>query len=681
MPHDEKAPHRPHDTSASTIVVDSPSRQDMDALVNLINQQHHAEAEALARKLIARFPGSGFAWKALGASLKPQKRIAEAVVAQQQATALLPGDASTHYNLGNSLMALGRHADAADSYRQTAAIKPDYAEAHCNLGHALGAQEQLMDAADSYRRALAIRPDFTEAHARLGHILMALDQPAEAEAHFLRVLTTRPDDSQVHNSLGIVYRGQGRMAEAEACYRRALAITPDSAEAHNNLGNALHEQGRIDEAQASYRQALALNGELAEAHFNLGNMLRHQHRQLDAERSYRHVLAIEPSHLMALNNLGLCLKKQGRLEEASQCFEAAIAIKPDFLQSHCNLAPFRTYAADDAHLSLFEGQQQQLPALPLSGRISYWFALGKMREDAGRYDDAFAAYEEGNRLQHAQLPHDETREIALVKHLQSVFSTTFFANRPPTSRAGKAPIFIVGMPRSGTTLIEQILSTHPGIYGAGELTDLDDVVHSLDTKSGERTGIYPEVVTTLSADELHRLGEAYTERAWRLAPEAERITDKLPANYLHVGMIHLMLPQAKIIHAMRDPMDSCFSCYARLFEGNHLDFTYDLGTVGRYYVRYIQLMQHWHRVLPAGTMLDLRYEDMVADTEGQARRLLDYLGLPWDERCLDFHRNKRVVRTASIAQVRKPIYRSSIARWKHFEAQLAPLLDIVRDHR
>jgi len=206
-------------------------------------------------------------------------------------------------------------------------------------------------------------------------------------------------------------------------------------------------------------------------------------------------------------------------------------------------------------------------------------------------------------------------------------------------------------------------------------------VHAIATKTGEQVDAYPEVVTTLSADEFHRLGETYIERIWRLAPEAERITDKMPANFLHLGMIHLMLPHARIIHAMRDPMDSCFSCYSRLFANNNLDFAYSLDTVGRYYVRYIQLMQHWHRVLPTGTVLDVRYEDMVTDTEGQARRLLDHLGLPWDERCLDFHRNKRVVKTASIAQVRKPIYRSSIARWKHFETHLSPLLDIVKDYR
>ena len=681
MSHDEKTQQRPHQSGASAIVIDSPSRRDMDALVSLINRQHHAEAEALARKLIAHFPEHGFAWKALGALLKPQGRMADAVIAQQQAVALLPGDASAHYNLGNSLMALGRHADAADSYRQAIKLKPDYVEACCNLGDALGAQGQLANAADSFRRALALRPEFTEAHARLGQTLMALDQPDAAEAHFLQALAAHPDDAQLHFNLGIVCRGQDRMAEAETCFRRALALDPDSTEAHNNLGNALLHQGRIGEAESSYRQALALNDGLAEPHFNLGIILRDREQYLDAECSFRRALAIEPGHLMALNSLGICLKRQGRVEEACQCFEAAIAIKPDFLRPHCNLAPFKTYAADDAQLRLFEGEQHQLPALPPARRINYWFALGKMREDAGRYDDAFAAYAEGNRLQHAQYPHDEARETALVERLQSVFSAAFFASRPQPEHTGKAPIFIVGMPRSGTTLIEQILSTHPGVYGAGELTDLNDVVHSLDTKTGEHAGIYPQIVTTLSADAFRRLGEAYTERAWQLAPEAERITDKLPANYLHAGMIHLMLPHAKIIHAMRDPMDSCFSCYARLFEGNNLDFTYDLGTVGRYYVRYIQLMRHWHHVLPTGTLLDLRYEDMVADIESQARRLLDYLGLPWDARCLDFHQNRRVVKTASIAQVRKPIYRSSVARWKHFEAHLAPLLDIVQDYR
>lgn len=589
-------------------------------------------------------------------------------------------DADDHVALGKSLMMQGALADAARSYRQAIALKPDHLEAHYLLGNALGAQGLLAEAADSFGQALAIKPSFIEAHARLGHTFIAIHRPGEAETHFLQVLAVRPHDASTHNGLGIAYREQGCLAEAEACYRRALAIKPDYAEAHNNLGNALRDQGRTSEAESSYRQALASHDRYAEPHFNLGNILRNQQRLAEAEQSYRRALAIRPGYLMALNNLGLCLKKQGRVAEACASFEAALAIRPDFLQALCNLAPFKTYAADDPQLRALEEQQHQLPGLPPAGRINYWFALGKMREDAGRHDDAFAAYAEGNRLQRVRFPHDEAREAALVAHLQSVFHAGLFAGRPSPGHADRTPVFIVGMPRSGTSLIEQILASHPGIHGAGELTDLHDVVHSLDT-DGAPVRSYPGIVATLSAEALRQLGDAYVERAWRHAPHATHVTDKLPANFLHVGMIHRMLPHAKIIHAMRDPMDSCFSCYARLFEQGNLDFSYDLGSVGRYYVRYAELMRHWHRVLPPGTLLDLRYEDMVADTAGQARRLLDYLGLPWHDGCLDFHRNERVVRTASIAQVRKPVYRSSVARWKHFEAHLAPLLEIVRDYR
>ena len=578
---------------------------------------------------------------------------------------------------GKSQLAQGAPAAAAHSFRQAIAQQPDCLEAHYLLGNALGAQGLLADAATSFEQALRIAPDCTAAHARLGHTRLALRQPDAAAAHFLHVLVARPDDADAHNSLGVAYRELGRLAEAEACYRRALAGQPDFAEAHNNLGNALRDQGRRDAAEACYRQALALHPHYAEPHFNLGNLLRDRQCLDEAEQSYRRALAIRPGYLMALNNLGLCLKKQGRVEEACACFEAALAIKPDFLQSLCNLAPFRTHAADDPRLRTLEAQRHQLPGLPPAGRVNYWFALGKMREDAGRHADAFAAYAEGNRAQQARFPHDEAREASLVARLRATFHADAFAYPPVPPRSDRTPIFIVGMPRSGTSLIEQILASHPGIHGAGELTDLHAVLHALDGSGGA----YPEIAATLSDAALQQLGAAYLERAWRHAPQASHITDKLPANFLHLGMLRRMLPQAKIIHAMRDPMDSCFSCYARLFEDGNLDFSYDLGSVGRYYVRYIELMRHWHRVLPPGSVLDLRYEAMVADTEAQARRLLDHLGLPWDARCLDFHRNPRAVRTASIAQVRKPIYRSSVARWQHFEAQLGPLLEIVRAYR
>ena len=315
--------------------------------------------------------------------------------------------------------------------------------------------------------------------------------------------------------------------------------------------------------------------------------------------------------------------------------------------------------------------------MPVKARIRYWFALGKAREDVGHYDEAFAAYAEGNRLQHELLPCDEARADAMLERLTTVFDRDFFAARREVRGCDKAPIFIVGMPRSGTTLLEQILASHPAVHGAGELPDLNQVIMDAPARAERR---FPDFVPDLQPDDFRRMGEAYAERVWRLAPGAQHITDKMPANFFYIGMIRLMLPNAKIIHAMRDPMDSCFSNFARLFNDT-MEFAYDLGTLGRYYVRYIKLMQHWHSVLPAGSILDLRYEHMVADTEGQARRILDYLGLPWDDKCLAFHQNKRHVKTASVAQVRKPIYKTSVARWRRFESHLQRLLEIVQPYR
>jgi hypothetical protein len=270
---------------------------------------------------------------------------------------------------------------------------------------------------------------------------------------------------------------------------------------------------------------------------------------------------------------------------------------------------------------------------------------------------------------------DDAAEDAMLERMMALFSKEFFAARPKPAHEGKAPIFIVGMPRSGTSLIEQILATCPGVFGAGEMSDLAEVIAS--SMPGSNYGHFPEAVADFSPEVFHRLGEHYTERLWSLAPEAKRITDKMPANFFYIGMIHLMLPQAKIIHAMRDPMDSCFSCYSRLFNGANLAFAYGLGTLGRYYARYSKIMRHWHAVLPQGTILDMPYESMVADTEGQARRLLDYLDIEWDAGCLAFHENTRRVKTASVAQVRKPIYKTSLSRWQRFGDHLSELHELV----
>jgi tetratricopeptide (TPR) repeat protein len=473
--------------------------------------------------------------------------------------------------------------------------------------------------------------------------------------------------------LGPALLAQRRFGEAESWYRRILAARPGDAQAHANLGYALHKLGRTPEAVASYLEALRLDPGFALAHGNLGTLLRQEDRLEEAILHFRAALVLRPDYLAAHNNLGLCLRRTGRLAEARSAFEAALALRPDMVEAHCNLATLKTYREGDPQVDAFLRLEARLPAMTPLDRIRYAFTRGKMLEDLGRFDEAFAAYAEGNRLKRARMPWSEAPEIDRQARLVAAFGAERFRTPVPPESGTPVPVFIVGMPRSGTSLIEQVLASLPGVCGAGELTWLSGILAG--------AGPFPEALRDASPEAFRRLGEGYLARIRQLAPGATHVTDKMPANHTYVGLIHLMLPGARIIHARRDPMDSCFSCFARLFEGDHLGFAYDLGSLGRTWIRYHDLMAHWEAVLPPGRVLDLDYETMVADPEGEARRLLEYLGLPWDPRCLAFHENPRPVGTASVAQVRRPLYQTSVARWKRFERHLDPLLEIVQPFR
>jgi len=715
--------HTPDVPSGAKNSTAEPTPQEVEAVLALFRQRRYPEAEILAQELTVRFPFHGFGWKALGAVLKQQGRGSESLAPLARAVDLMPENAEAHYNLGNCLLEQDGLQEAEACYRRALAFNCDYLGAHYNLGNVLQRQARFAEAEASYRLALKLKPDFAEACGNLGIVQREQGRLEEAETSFRRLLEITPQDPQAlqHNPklaityfylgsvlqqlgkmaeaetayqqalrcdpnladayshLGVLLRGQGRIAEAENHCRRALELIPDYADAHNNLGNVLREQERYDEAEASYLRALELRPNFAEAYYNLGNVHKEQSRYGDAEADYRRALEIRPDYAEAHNKLGNSLKEQGRMEEAAIAFEAAIAIKPDFVKAHYSLSAIKTYREGDPHLAMLDQQIAQVDEMSDEARIRFWFAVGKAKDDTGRFDESFAAYQEGNRLKRASVTWDDAFEDAALERMLTVFSREFFAACPKPQAVGRAPIFIVGMPRSGTTLLEQILATHPGVHGAGELPDMSEVIMAAMPNADPAQ--FPNAVPGLSLQDLLRVGEQYTDRIWQLAPDAVRITDKMPSNFFYLGMIHLMLPHAKIIHAMRDPMDSCFSCFSRLFNENNLGFTYDLETLGRYYVRYSKLMRHWHAVLPPGTILDLRYEDMVADTEGQARRLLDYLDLPWDEKCLDFHQNKRQVKTASAAQVRKPIYKTSLARWKRFGGHLDPLFELVKDFR
>lgn len=466
-------------------------------------------------------------------------------------------------------------------------------------------------------------------------------------------------------------RGDRRLAIR--LYGELLAAHPDFAPAHANLGLILNEARQFAEAEAHLRRALAADRHAVPVLLGLACALQHQGRFADAGAQYRRVLALKPASADACFGLGLSLLATSRLADARDAFAAAIRVQPDCVEAYHLLSTLRRCGPEDPLLAACEALKPRVASMPPMRQARYGFALGKMREDVGRFDAAFAAYAAGNAARASLFRLDESGEARRVAAVCSGFTARRLSTVPLEPAAARQPLFVVGVPRSGTTLVEQILASCAGVYGAGEVDDLQAVLR-------EQLGS-PEpwdAIAALPSARLRALGQAYVDRLWRRAPEARCIVNKMPANFRFVGIIRMLLPQARIIHVLRDPMATCFSCYTRLFAGDSMPYSYDLAALGRYYRNYAEIIRHWRSVAP-DAMLDLRYEDLVSNPAREARRLLAYAGLPWDARCLEFHRNPRVVETASRAQVRRPIYRDSVDRWKHFEAHLEPLAKLVVD--
>ena len=576
-----------------------------------------------------------------------------------------------YYNLGNALKAQGKIDDAVAGYKRALVLKPDYAEAHNNLGIILNEQGKRDDAVAHYERALALMPDLVYTHNNLANTLVEQGRIDDAVAHYERALVLKPDYADAHNNLGIALVAQGRIDDAVAHYDRALILNSNNADAHNNLGAVLKDRGRIDDAMAHYDRSITINPDHADAWNNRGIVLAEMGKVDDATAHYERAIAINPDHAEAQCNLGNALKEQGKFDDAMAHYERAITIKPDYAEAHLSRTEIKTFRRGDADLALLEALADR-DDLPANKAMFIHFALSKALEDSGDYDRAFEHMRKGNVLKRRQIDYDEIGVLKLFQRISAVFDGSLFDRFQGEGDPSPVPVFVLGMPRSGSTLVEQILASHPQIHAAGELTALEMAASTI-FKAGDQPVQYPECVPALDGATLRRLGQSYLGRLPALADGKVRIIDKLPGNFFSIGLIRLILPNAKIIHTMRDPVDTCVSCYSKLF-ATGLDFSYDLAELGRFYRCYSELMTHWRSVLPPGTILDVSYEEVVDDLEGQARRLIDYCGLPWDGRCIGFHRTSRPVKTASAVQVRKPLFRSSLQRWRKYEADIAPLL-------
>ncbi len=598
-------------------------------------------------------------------------RLSEAERAYRQFLALNPRQPDALHLLGVVAYQSGRHAAAVDLIGQAIGLRGDVPVYHNNLGIALGELGRFGEAVTHYKRALTLKPDFVDAHFNLGNALQEQGELDEAIAYYQRAIAFKPGHAEAHNNLGNGLKRQGKLDEAMVHYQRAIALKPDYAEAHSNLGRVFKEQSKFAEAMVHYQRALAFKPDSAEIYLNMGNIFRLHSKYGEAMAYYQRAIAFKPDLAETYYNLGIALRELGQFDEAQRAYERALELEPRNGWYYRQLFDGRRVIAGDRHLAAAEKLVEDMTSLPIEDQRELHFALGKAYEDLEQRERSFRHRLEGNALKRRESVYDEAEMLGFLDRIRTVFTAELMQNKRNLGNPSMVPTFIVGMPRSGTTLVEQILASHPKVFGAGELAEFSKAVTSLGMPNGALS--FPEAVPALSTEQLNQLGTSYLDAVAAEAPGAERITDKMPTNFRFVGLIHLALPNARIIHMRRDPIDTCLSCFSLLFTGDH-PYCYDLGELGRYYRAYQMVMEHWRQVLPAGVMLDVRYEEVVADVEGQARQIVAYCGLEWDDACLDFYKTQRPIRTASATQVRQPIYRTSVGRWKPYHHLLQPLI-------
>ena len=606
-----------------------------------------------------------------------------------------------YYTLGNVFHALGRLEEAAESFRQALRRTPDMVEAHLNLAITLRAQDKLDLAAKTFHKALALDPDLVEAHLNLGNILKAQGKLDAAIEGFRKVLKLKPDYAEAHNNIGNIFQDQGKLDEAIASYHQAISLKPDYAEAHNNLGSALQAQGKSDEAVESFRQALVFKPDFAEAGNNLGGVLKDQGRLEAAIACCREAVKLKPDLVGAHSNLGNALREQGDPDAAIESLDKALALEPGCIGAHAGLAAVYqdTGQFDTARIHLdqvlalepdhpaawavlaylrkmtlddrpWAEKAQRLLKSRLKPqeemRLSY--ALGKYHDDTRQYEAAFPYYERANRLKRQLVgPFDRDKFHRFIDRIITDHPVEIVRQRQAGSSDSRRPLFIAGMPRSGTSLTEQILASHPDVFGAGELRFWGKQAqeHGAALASGcHDAALLRDIASRCEAELL------------RHSTSALRVVDKMPGNFLYLGLIHAVFPQARILHTRRNPIDTCLSIYFQNFINQH-EYANDLDDLAFYYREYRRLMAHWRAVLPPEVFLDVPYEEVVEDQEGWSRRMIDFIGLEWDERCLNFHETERKVGTASNWQVRQKIYKTSKERWRNYEQFVAPLLPLL----
>ena len=695
-------------TGGAGPAIKSPLARNLQAAIDHHRAGRFDDAERLYNEILATHPEHPDALQFLGV-LAGQRGTPDAAIDYlTRAIAVNRRNPVYHYNLGLAYQAAKKPDEAGNSFKRTLELEPTHIEALKGMGGALLALGRLDEAERYCRRAVGRAPGDPRVHNNLATVLLGLERVEEGEASARRALSLMPNFADAHNNLGNSHLVREAYAEAEGSFRKALRLAPGHAEAHNNLGITLLGLGRLDDAIASFDAAIEANADYAAAHNGLANIYRRVGYSADAEREYREALRCTPDHTNALVGLGEVLIDRGDTDGALAHYDDMMRRDPDSPTAHAGKAWILELKGDidgcyEIVRPLIDAGQPNAAIAALFGRMArrfdrrdeaaeliermltdgnltsaqrqlLHFTLGKLYDADDAFDEAFSHFAEGNALNRPG--YQPVKFTDLVDRTIAFYDAERIAGMPRASNRAALPVFIIGMPRSGTTLTEQIIASHGQVFGGGELEHIGAAARHHAGGLGKNDRL-PECLGELGEADLDRIAGNQLVRLNALGGDAARVTDKMPNNFLRLGFINQLFAGARIVHCVRDPLDTCLSNYMQNFTRGNLQSN-DLGHLGAYFNDYRRLMDHW-RVVLGLPIMDIVYEDLVADLEGKSRELIDFIGLEWDPQCLRFHESGRVVNTASYDQVRQPIYNRSVGRWRHYEHHLGPLKDALAE--
>ena len=651
--------------------------QTFNTAIQLHEQGEIQRAEMLYRDVLRQAPRHAQALNMLGVLGCQTGNIEAGRRLIQQAIGLEPQQADFHNNAGMAALQMRALEPAIEAFEQAVRLRPRFAEAQFNLGNAHLAGGDPAAAETCFRKALRVRRDYPDALNNLGNLLRQRGAIREAVQVLRRLVSVAKRSAEAHFNLALALEAAGESDEALATYRQVLVLDAGAWKAHAHIAACHRMRGELDEARAAYDAALDIAGDEA-ALLNARGLIAHARNDIDAARAdFERALAAKPGNARALDNLGMTWAAEGNRDRARECFERAVDAQPDLGSAWRNLSELCDDPAEAGALAARVETVASGAENDARRPAELDFALGNLRDRTGEHDAAFEAFKRGNAARKARSAFDAEQQNRYIDALIEVFDKAWFEAAAEYERpADETPVLVLGMPRSGTSLVEQILASHPSVAGAGELTFFPERIARLSSTLASPEP-FPFCVRDRGASLVPIAGQ-YLQLLREAGGAAVRVTDKMPYNFLYLGLIAAILPGTRVVHCRRDPIATCFSIYTRDLVGNH-PYAYDFDDLACAYAGYERLMAHWRSVLPLG-LFEIDYETLLAATEPTARELVAFCGLPWSASCLAFHTTARPVTTASQWQVRKPLYHTAKGHWQHYAQHLVPLTEALERH-